>query len=103
MAPMNAVTNPQVWYWRRGNFYAKSLDSLCKQDDTDCDICAAAIAQQLAHLKTANHIVNRSFQLCYGDRMGPYTPVTIGGDRSVSKVTDEYTMWTTVYLLSNKN
>ena len=34
--------------------------------------------------------------------MGPFTPVAIGGYKYVSKITDEYTKWTTVYLLTNK-
>ena len=33
--------------------------------------------------------------------MGPFTPVAIGGYKNVSKVTDEFTKWTTVYLLAN--
>ena len=35
--------------------------------------------------------------------MGPLMPVDIGGYKYVSKVTDEYTKWTTVYLMTNKN
>ena len=30
--------------------------------------------------------------------MGPFTPVAVGGYTYVSKVTDEYTKWTAVYL-----
>ena len=52
--------------------------------------------QHLAHLKTANHTVSRPFQLCYGDLMGPFTPVAIGGYKYVSKIIDEYTKWTVV-------
>ena len=35
--------------------------------------------------------------------MGPFTPVVIGGYKYVSKITDEYTKWTAVCLLTNKN
>ena len=41
--------------------------------------CAVGKAQQLAHLKTANNKVNRPFRLFYGNLMGPFTPVAIGG------------------------
>ena len=34
---------------------------------------------------------------------GPFTPVAIGGYKYVSKITGEYTKWTAVYLLTNKN
>ena len=35
--------------------------------------------------------------------MGPFTPVAISGYKFVSKITDEYTNETAVYLLTNKN
>ena len=35
--------------------------------------------------------------------MGPFTPVATGGYKYVSKITDEDTKWTAVYLLTNKN
>ena len=36
------------------------------------------------------------------DLVGPFTPVAIGGYKYVSKITDEYTEWTAVSLLTNK-
>ena len=47
--------------------------------------------------------ISQPFQLCYGDLMGPFTPVAIGGYKYVIKITDECTKWTAVYLLTNKN
>ena len=35
--------------------------------------------------------------------MGPFTLVTIGGYKYVSKITDECTKWTAVYVLISKN
>ena len=81
---MDAVANAQVWYRLLGHLYAQSLDILRKRDGTsitfegvvsDCDACAVGKAQQLAHPETANHKVNRPFQLCYSDLIGPFTPV----------------------------
>ena len=89
-----------------------NLDILRKRDGTgitfeeavsDCDVCAVRKAQQLDHPKTANHKVSRPFQLCYGDLMGPFTLAAMGGYKCVSKITDGYTKWTAVYLLTNKN
>ena len=108
----NAVANAQMWHRRLGHLHAQSLDILRKRDGTeiafegavsDCDVCVVGKAQQLAHPKTANHKVSWPFQLCYGDLMGPFTPVAIGGYKYVRKITDEYTEWTAVYLLTNKN
>ena len=109
---MNAVANAQVWHRRLGHLHTQSPDILRKRDGTgiafegavpDCDVCALGKAQQLAHPKTVNHKVSQPFQLCCGDLMEPFTPVTIGGYKYVSKITDEYTKWTAVYLLTNKN
>ena len=94
---MNAVANAQVWHRRLGHFHAQSLDILRKRKGigitfegavSDCDVCAVGKAQQLAHPYTANHKVSRLFQLCYGDLMGPFTPVAIGGYKYVTKITD---------------
>ena len=35
--------------------------------------------------------------------MGPFSPMVLGGYKYVSKISDEYTKWTTVELLTNKN
>ena len=109
---MNAVVNAQVWHRRLCRLHAQSLDILRKRDCTgitskgavlDWDVGAVRKAQQLDHPKTANHKGNRPFQLCYGDPIGPFTPVATGDYKYVSKITDEYTKWTAVYLLTNKN
>ena len=109
---MNAVANDQVWHRRVSHFHAQSLDILRKQDGTgitlleeavsDCDVCSVRKAQQLAHPKTANRKVIRPFQLYYGDLMGPFTPVNMGGYKYVSNAIHEYTKWTAVYLLTNE-
>ena len=108
---MNAAANDQVWHRRLGHFHAQSLDILRKRDGTgitfegavsDRDVCGVGKVQQLAHPETANHKISRPFQLCYGDLMGPFSLVAIGGFKYVSKITDEYTKWTPVYLLTNK-
>ena len=109
---MNAVANAQVWHRRLCHLHAQSLDILRKRDCTgitskravsDWDVCAVGKAQQLAHPKTANHKGSRPFQLCYGDLIRPFTPVATGGYKYVSKITNEYTKWTAVYFLTNKN
>ena len=96
----NVVANAQVWHRRLVHLNAQSLDILQKRDCTvltfegagsESDVCAVGIAQQLAHPKTVNYKVSRPFQLCYGDLMGPFTPVAIGGYKYVSKIADECT------------
>ena len=109
---MNAATNAQVWHRRLSHLHAQNLDILRKRDGTgirfersvsDCDVCPVGKAQQLSHPNKANHTINRPFQLCDGNLMGLFTSVAISDYTYVSKVTDEYTKWTAVYLLANKN
>ena len=70
----------------------------------DCNVCAVEKSQQLAHPKKAHHAgITRPFQLCYGDLMGSFTPEAYGGFKCVNKITDQFTRWTTVYLLENKS
>ena len=69
----------------------------------DCDVCAVGKAQQLAHPKIANQKVRRPFQLFYGSLVGPFRPVAIGDYKYFSKITDKYTKWTALYLLTRKN
>ena len=93
----NAVANAQVRHWRLGHPHLRSLDILRKLDGIgitfegivlNCNVCVVEEAQQLAHLKTTNNKVNRPFRLCYGNLMGPFTPVAIGGYKYVSEGTD---------------
>ena len=35
--------------------------------------------------------------------MGPITPEALGGYKYVSKISDEYTKWTEIYLLKSKH
>ena len=102
---MNAVANDQVWHWRLGHFsttesiyftQAKQRWYHTQGGDLGLRCLRRGEMQHLAHLKTANHTVSRPFQLCYGDLMGPFTPVAIGGYKYVSKIIDEYTKWTVV-------
>ena len=109
---MNAVVNAQIWHRWLGHLHAQSLDILRNRGGTgikfevavsDCGVGAEGEAQQFSHPKIVNHKLNRPFQLCYRDLMGPFTPVAIGVYKYVSKITDEYTKWTAVYLLTNNN
>ena len=71
---------------------------------TACDVCAVGKSHQLAHPKKANHVaINAPFQLVYGDLMGPFTPTARGGYMFVSKIADQFTKRTAVYLLCSKD
>ena len=57
---------------------------------------------QLWH-RWLGHLHAQPLQRGYGDPNGPFTPVVKGGYKYVSKVADEFTEWTAVYLLTSKN
>ena len=110
---MNAVSNAQLWHRRLGHLNRRILELMKRHDGNgitfdgtiaDCDVCAVENSQQLAHPKKAQHAgITRPFQLCYGHLMGPFTPEAYGGFKYVSKITDQFTRWTAVYLLENKS
>ena len=110
---MNAVANGQVWHRRLGHLNKRSLERMNRKNDNgvtfdgsmaDCGVCEVGKSRLLAHPKKAKHAtINTPFQLVYGDLMGPFKPTAHGGYIFVSKITDQLTKWTTVYLPSRKD
>ena len=94
-----------MWHRRLGHFQPHSLDILRKRNSIGITLEGGDLGlrclhrgemQHLARPKTANHTVSRPFQLCYGNLIGPFTPVATGGYKYVSKIIDMYTKWTVV-------
>ena len=90
-----------------GHINAKSPDLLNKTDGngmrfvggvSDCEVCAIWKNTQLAHPKKVNLNVSKPFGLVYTDLMGPTSHAAVGGFENVSKITDEYTKWTQVFI-----
>ena len=110
---MNAVTNAQVWCRRLGYLNKRGLELMNRNNGNgvafdcsiaNCDVCAVGESHQLAHPKKANHAaVNAPFQVVYGDLMGPFKPTAHSGYKFVSKITDQFTKWTAVYLICSKD
>ena len=69
----------------------------------DCDVCAVGKSRQRAHPKTADQHVQHPFQLVFTDIMGQFTSEALGGYKYVSKISDEHTRWTEIYLLKSKD
>ena len=109
---MNAVTNAQVWHRRLGDLNKRSPELMMRNNGKGvafdgsiaaCDVCAVGKSHQLAHPKRANHVaINAPFQLVYGDLMGPFKPTAHGGYMFVSKIADQFTKRTAVYLSAAK-
>ena len=95
-----------------GHLNRKSPDLLKKVNNNgvsfdgtvpDCDVCVVGKSRQRAHPKTADQHVQHPFQLVFTDLMGQFTPEALGGYKYVSKVSDEHTRWTEIYLFKSKD
>ena len=109
---MQAAATATLWHRWMGHLNRKSLDLLKKVnnngvsfDETvpDCDVCAVGKSHQREHPKTADQHVQHPFQLVFTDIMGQFTPEALGGYKYVSKISDEHTRWTEIYLLKSKD
>ena len=109
---MQAAATATLWYRRMGHLNRKSLGLLKKVNNNgvsfdgnvpDCDVRAVEKSRQRAHPKTADQHIQRPFQLVFTDLIGQFIPETLGGYKYVSKISDEHTRWTDVYLLKSKN
>ena len=110
---MNAMINAQLWHRQLGHLNKRSLELMQGHDGNGvafdgssdhCDVFAVGKSHQLAHPKKAKHAdITVPFQLVYGDLMGSFKPAARGGYEYVSKITDQFTKWTAVYLLCAKD
>ena len=109
---MQAAATATLWHRWMGHLNRKSLDLLKKVNNNgvsfdgtvpDCDVCAVGKSRQRAHPKTADQHVQHPFQLVFPDLMGPFTPEALGSYKYVSKIFDEHTRWTEIYLLKSKD
>ena len=55
-------------------------------------------SRQLAHPKTTDHKVKLPFQLVFADLTEPLNPEDLEGYKFITKITDEYTKWTQVFI-----
>ena len=70
----------------------------------DCDVGAVGKSHQLAHPKKAkNADIKAPFQLMHGELMGPFIPAAHGDQKYASKITDQFSRWTPVYLYCSKD
>ena len=110
---MNAMTNAQLWHRWLGHLNKKRLELMQRRDSNGvafdgpidhCDVCAVGKSHQLTHPKKVKHAdIKAPFQLVYGDLMGPFKPAARGGSGYMSKITDQFTKWTAVYLVYTKD
>ena len=110
---MNAMTNVQLWHRRLRHLNKRILGLMKRRDgngvsfdgSTDhCDVCTVGKSHPLAHPRKTKHAdITAPFQLVYGDLIGPFKAAARGGYKHVSKIADQFTRWTAVYLFCTKD
>ena len=109
---MNAVASAQVWHRRLDHLNKPSLELMNRQNDNGI-VFDGSIADWLLRdrekspagkpqeCQTRHH--NAPFHLVYGHLMGLLKLTACGGYEFVSKITDQFTKWTAVYLLCSED
>ena len=109
---MQAAATATLWHRRMEHLNRKSLDLLKKVNNNgvsfdgtvpDCEVCAVGKSRQRAHPKTADQHIQHPFQLVFTDILGQFPPEALEGCKYVSKISDEHTRWTEIYLLKSKD
>ena len=106
---MYAMINAQLWHRQPGYLNKRILELMQRRDGNGvtfddsinhCDVCVVGKSHQLAHPKKAKHAdIMVPFQLVHGDLTDPFKPTARESYEYVSKITDQLTKWTAVYLL----
>ena len=109
---MSASSTAERWHQRLGHVSGKTLDILRKTAGTGvsfegsppaCDVCKLGKSKQQPHPKTTKYNVSAPFELLIGDLMGPISPSALRGFQYVSKITDVFSRWTTLYLMKSQS
>lgn len=96
---MQATDSATLWHRRVGHLNRKGLHNLKNIDGIEVefvdaalhyDACALGKSRQLAHPKTADHKVERVFQLVMTYMRGSFMPEVPGGFRYVYKIPNEH-------------
>ena len=104
---INTATNAQLWHRRLGHLNKRTLKSMQRRDcngipfdgtASSCDVCAVGENRQLAHAD-----IKVPFQLVHGNLVGPFTPAAHEIYKCVSKITDQFSRRTAIYLLCSKD
>ncbi|CAN0421397.1 unnamed protein product, partial [Scytosiphon promiscuus] len=100
-----------LWHRRVGHVNARYLDVLRRiggngveftGDLQSCDVCAIGKSSQQPHPKVARNDIRHPFQLVTIDLLGEIRPPALGNFKYISKIVDQFSKWSEVYLLKTK-
>ncbi|CAM9387774.1 unnamed protein product [Laminaria digitata] len=97
---ISASNDANLWHRRMGHMNAQSLKISNSTADirmeyngafSPCDTCSVEKSKIRNHPKRAGYGVDAPLTLVFTDLIGSISPPTIGGQKYVSKFTDEFT------------
>jgi len=106
LTPASTITT-RLWHLRLAHLHPAAMRSLIDGiSDLDaaiglCDVCLQAKHKQ-KFIRTKVKRTTQPFELVHSDTCGPFSIPTKGGHLHYILFVDDYTRWTTVYLLPDK-
>jgi len=104
LTPASTIT-ARLWHRRLAHLHPAAMrsliDGLNDLDDTMCDVCLQAKHKQ-KFIQTKVKRATAPFEIVHSDTCGPFSVPTKGGHLHYIIFVDDYTRWTTVYLLPDK-
>jgi len=103
LTPASTITM-RLWHRRLAHLHPAAMRSLIDGfEDLNgmCDVCLHAQHKQ-KFIRTKVKRTTRPFELVHSDTCSPFSLLTKGGHLHYILFVDDYTRWTTVYLLPDK-
>jgi hypothetical protein len=103
-APPSSVLKSRQWHRRLAHLNPTAIKSLVKgltRDDSMCTVCVQA-RQKQRFIKVPAKRTMTPFELVQSDVCGPFSTPTFGDNPYYIRFIDDYTRYTSVWLLRNK-
>ena len=103
-ATAKSISESRLWHRRFAHLHPTALRSLIggfTRDDAMCDVCIQAKHKQKL-IRTKVKQTTIPFELVHSDVCGPFATPTGGNNRYFILFINDYTRWTSVWLLPNK-
>ena len=116
VAKQQPDTDRYLWHCRFGHLRMDNVNKLIEGNmvsgmdgvsntskNNFCEACAKGKQHRCANPKTANYRANEPFKLVHSDVCGPMPVSSLGGSRYYVSFIDDYSRYTFVYFMKNKN
>ena len=103
------ISSSNLWHYRLGHLSGNRLNILHEQFpfipnhfNENCDICHFAKQRKLPYCPSSNR-ASKVFDLVHMDIWGPFSKVSIHGEKYFLTIVDDYSRYTWVVLLKSKS